>query len=108
MSKEINPRERLEKLLIKRGWRVSRVGGLIKAVKPGRTAVIMATRGRVRVYIPRGAVTRLLDTRDRVAVKNRRVDAVVAARIGRRWRFKAVRISSPVIVTRDTRNTWRP
>jgi len=105
----INVCRRLCKLLSKRGWIIIKIiGKMLIAQKRNYFVIFITKEGDVRVFVDKYVIKKAMRMRDRLRNEGKKVDVVIAARIGRKWHFLLItKVKSIKLIKKSTSN-WRP
>ncbi len=105
----IEPVKRLVKLLTKRDWKIKSIrGNIVTAYKTNYLAIILAVEGRGKVFVSKDRVRRLLEIRNSYRSKGYIADAIIAARIGRKWHFLLLTSVKNIRLERGVVSNWYP
>lgn len=93
----------------RRGWSFKlSIGRFILMERRNYMVLLIPKEGRKKVFIKKGTIKKALSIRDRFRKSGNKIDAVVAARIGRRWHFILLtKVKSIRLETKSISN-WSP
>ena len=101
--------DRLRKFMERRGWIFRKsMGRYLLMERRGRVVILVPIEGRRRVFIDEKLVERALSIRDKLRRDREMADAVIAARIGRRWRFVLLTKSKKIKLDSKSSSNWYP
>lgn len=109
VSESMRVEDRLMKLLGKRGWRLRRkLSRLLIVDRRGYVVVFIPVEGRRRAFVSREVVKRAMAVRNGLRRSGERADAVVAARVGRKWHFVLLTEVKSVKLDARSLSNWSP
>lgn len=100
---------KLVKYMRKRGWNFKEnLGKFVLMERRNYVIVLLPIEGKKRVFVNERAIKRALSNRNRLRREGVKVDAVVAARIGRKWRFVLLTKVKKIKLESKSLSNWSP
>lgn len=108
-SPDLSLSKRFIKMISKRGWKVFLVkGNIVVAHRVDYVVVFLLKEGRSKIFVDRNDVIKALDIRNYYRKRKCIADAVLAARIGRKWHFLLLTKPKSIRLERGFASNWYP